>query len=193
MLQAGRSPVRVPDDVNVFNWPNPSRRTMALGSTQPLTEMSTRNIPGGRIGLTTLPPSVNRMSENMGASTSRNPKGLQGLYRDNFTCLPLQLNWYRSTLADIHVNITFRLLDHARVICIGNSYCVLSDDNDCFFFANTILYRIWYSDSGDYEEFYLAVYNPAYFIENQLTSWRKMLVSSTGPKNRPSKRPAWDS
>jgi hypothetical protein len=25
------------------------------------------------------------MSENMGASTSRNPKGLHGLYRDNFT------------------------------------------------------------------------------------------------------------
>jgi hypothetical protein len=30
-----------------FNWPNPSSRTMALGSTQPLTEMSTRKIPGG--------------------------------------------------------------------------------------------------------------------------------------------------
>jgi hypothetical protein len=27
-----------------FNWPNPSSRTMALGSTQPLTEMNTRNI-----------------------------------------------------------------------------------------------------------------------------------------------------
>jgi hypothetical protein len=27
------------------------------------------------------------MSENVGASTSRNPKGLHGLYRDNFTLL----------------------------------------------------------------------------------------------------------
>jgi hypothetical protein len=27
---------------------NPSGRTMALGSTQPLTEMSTRNFPGGK-------------------------------------------------------------------------------------------------------------------------------------------------
>jgi hypothetical protein len=27
------------------------------------------------------------MSENGGASTSRNPKGLHGLYRDNFTLL----------------------------------------------------------------------------------------------------------
>jgi hypothetical protein len=88
-LQAGRSPVRVPDEVNFFNLSNPSSRTMALGSTQPLTEISTRKIPGvksdRRVGLTTLPPSVSRMSENAGASTSRNPKGLHGLYRDNFT------------------------------------------------------------------------------------------------------------
>jgi hypothetical protein len=32
----------------LFNLPNPSSRTMALGSTQPLTEMSTRNLPGGK-------------------------------------------------------------------------------------------------------------------------------------------------
>jgi hypothetical protein len=31
-----------------FNLPNPCSRTMALGSTQPPTEMSTRNIPGGK-------------------------------------------------------------------------------------------------------------------------------------------------
>jgi hypothetical protein len=48
MLQAGRSPVRVPDEVHFFNLPNPSSRIMALGSTQPLTEMSTRNLPGGK-------------------------------------------------------------------------------------------------------------------------------------------------
>jgi hypothetical protein len=38
-----------PDEVIgfFFNWRNPSSRTMALGSTQPLTEMSTRNLPGG--------------------------------------------------------------------------------------------------------------------------------------------------
>jgi hypothetical protein len=32
------------DEVEFFH---PSSRTMALGSTQPLTEMSTRNLPGG--------------------------------------------------------------------------------------------------------------------------------------------------
>jgi hypothetical protein len=48
MLQAGRSAVRVPDEVDFFNLPNPSSRTMALGSTQSLTEMSTRNLLGGK-------------------------------------------------------------------------------------------------------------------------------------------------
>jgi hypothetical protein len=39
----------IPDEVIRFsNWPNPSRRTMALASTQPLTEMNTRNLPGGK-------------------------------------------------------------------------------------------------------------------------------------------------
>jgi hypothetical protein len=46
MLKAGRSPVRVLDEVNFFNLPNPSSSTTALGSTQPLTEMSTRILPG---------------------------------------------------------------------------------------------------------------------------------------------------
>jgi hypothetical protein len=36
-----------PEEVDFFNLSNPSRRTMALGSTQPLTEMNTRNLPGG--------------------------------------------------------------------------------------------------------------------------------------------------
>jgi hypothetical protein len=70
MLQAGRSPVRVLDEVNFFNLPNPSSRTMSLGSTQPLTEMSTRNLPGCKKWPA---PSVSRMSENVGASTSGNP------------------------------------------------------------------------------------------------------------------------
>jgi hypothetical protein len=83
MLQSGRLPVRIPDEVDFSNLPNPSSRTMALESTQSLTEMSTRNLPMGKkrpaVGLTILPPSINRMSENVGASTSRNPKDLPGL------------------------------------------------------------------------------------------------------------------
>jgi hypothetical protein len=39
----------IPDvTVFFFNWPNPSSRTMALGLTQPLTEMNIRNLPGGK-------------------------------------------------------------------------------------------------------------------------------------------------
>jgi hypothetical protein len=38
----------IPDEVIAFfNSRNPSSRTMATRSTQPLTEMSTRNLPGG--------------------------------------------------------------------------------------------------------------------------------------------------
>jgi hypothetical protein len=52
----------IPDGVaGIFYWHNPSGSTMALASTQPLTEMSTGSIywgKGGRcVGLTTLPPS----------------------------------------------------------------------------------------------------------------------------------------
>jgi hypothetical protein len=38
----------IPDGViGMFHWHKPSGRTMALGLTQPLTEMSTRNISWG--------------------------------------------------------------------------------------------------------------------------------------------------
>jgi hypothetical protein len=89
VLQAGMSPVRVLDEVDFCNLPNTSSRTMALVSTQLLTELSARKFPGGkggrRVGLITLLPSVNRMSKNVGPSTSHSPKGLHGLYRDSFT------------------------------------------------------------------------------------------------------------
>jgi hypothetical protein len=48
VLQAGRSLVRIPDEMDFFNLPNPSSHTMVLGSTQPLTEMSIRNFPRGK-------------------------------------------------------------------------------------------------------------------------------------------------
>jgi hypothetical protein len=34
------------DVIEFFNWPNPFSPTTTLESTQPLTEMSTRNLPG---------------------------------------------------------------------------------------------------------------------------------------------------
>jgi hypothetical protein len=50
MLQAGRSRVRISMWWIFFNLPNSSGRTMALGLTQPLTEMNTQNILGGKGG-----------------------------------------------------------------------------------------------------------------------------------------------
>jgi hypothetical protein len=101
MLQAGRSSVRVPDEVNFLNWPNPSSRTTVLRGPE-VDSASNKNEyqesswgvkSGWRVGLTTLTPSVGRMSENVEASTSRNHKGLHGLYRDNFSLLLLLLSF----------------------------------------------------------------------------------------------------
>jgi hypothetical protein len=89
MLQAGRSSVRVPDEVDfliyvilpVARWP--WGRLSLKQKWVPGIFLGVKS--GRRVGLTTLPPSVSRMSENVGASTPRNPKGLHGLYTDNFT------------------------------------------------------------------------------------------------------------
>jgi hypothetical protein len=78
----------IPDEVNEYvSWPNPSSRSMDLGSTQQVTEMNTWNLPGGKGGparkannLTA--PCVSRMWEpwrltTLWASTA--------WYKDSFT------------------------------------------------------------------------------------------------------------
>jgi hypothetical protein len=49
MLEAGRSRVRFPlRSLDLLNLRNASSRAMALGSSRPLTEMSSRNLPAGK-------------------------------------------------------------------------------------------------------------------------------------------------
>jgi hypothetical protein len=63
----------------IFNWPNPSSRTMTLRSTQYLTEKITRNLPGGKWRpvrrVTTSLPSVSRLSIKCGNFDVSNPMG----------------------------------------------------------------------------------------------------------------------
>jgi hypothetical protein len=50
MIQAGRSRVRFPMKLlDFFSLTNSSKSNITLGSTQPPTERSTRNLPGGKM------------------------------------------------------------------------------------------------------------------------------------------------
>jgi hypothetical protein len=57
--------------MDFFNLPNPSSRTMSLGSTEPLTEISIRNLPGGGGGKGRLA----RKDDNEG--NSRHPRTIK--------------------------------------------------------------------------------------------------------------------
>jgi hypothetical protein len=101
-LQAGWSRDRIPDEVEFFNLPNPSSRTMALGSTQPLTEMSTRNIPGGEGRPVRKADNLTAICEpivykNVGASISHNHMGLRGLLKGYLYLITADNRWLTKT------------------------------------------------------------------------------------------------
>jgi hypothetical protein len=90
-----------------FNLPNPSSRTMALGTPQ-YQESSWGVKDGRRVRLTTLPSSVSRLSnENVGASTSYNPMGLHNLLQDGFFFLPSHSINESSSELRVHMSHAF--------------------------------------------------------------------------------------
>jgi hypothetical protein len=123
MLQAGRSPVWVPNEVDFFNLHNPSGRTMTLGSTQSLTEMSIRNLKCGRcIGLTILPPSVWKCGSLNLSQPYRPPR----LCRDNFTftCYFTSYRFsfsYGSAAQFLALATSMKLLVSFRLLHLGQS------------------------------------------------------------------------
>jgi hypothetical protein len=86
----------IPDEaIGVFNWPNPSSHTMAMGLTQPLTGISTRNLLGGVkafrcIRLTAPVPSVSWLSRKCGSldisQLYRPPWPVTGIALPYYTC-----------------------------------------------------------------------------------------------------------
>ena len=114
----------IPDSViGILHWRNPSGCTMALGLTQPLTEMSTRNISwGGKgswcIGLTTLTPSCADCLEIW------NPHGLPRpvmglLYLSPYLCFQQKVD-IKQLLYNKHLR--FHNFQCSRVPCLMRPY-----------------------------------------------------------------------
>jgi hypothetical protein len=93
---------------SIFHWHNPSGRTMALGSTQPLTEMSTTNISwgvkaAGTYGWQPYHLYVPTVWKSGSLNVLEPSRPVRGTYRDcfTFTCSN------RPTPSHIHVKIFY--------------------------------------------------------------------------------------
>jgi hypothetical protein len=115
----------IPDEIiGFFSWRNPSCRTMALGSTQPLTEMSTRNLPGSKErparkadNLTAIfEPNVYKMWEPRRVTTLW---AFTTCYRDSFTFISQMYNLEKPVNIKLRtfVEISGRLQIYYTYLC----------------------------------------------------------------------------
>jgi hypothetical protein len=130
--------VSCPNDVDFFNWPHPSSCNIALRSTQPLTKMSTTNLPGEvkggrRVRLTTVPSSVNLFSrENLGASTSHNPMGLHGLLQWSLYLFQVILHYFMMRMVSVGMGLnwfrfhSFLILQVTSLLPTSRCHCLRS-------------------------------------------------------------------
>jgi hypothetical protein len=103
--------------IGIFHWHNPSSRTLVLGLTHSVTEMSTVPgiFPGGRgdqcIGLTTLPPSYAECLEIWEPQTPETLRAYAGLKLDCFTFIAVcEYQSWGSWCIVLHHPVTFCLL-----------------------------------------------------------------------------------
>jgi hypothetical protein len=104
----------IPDEtIGCFNWPNPSSRTMPLGLTQPLTEMSTRNLTGVKgswyVSLTISRSFVSQLSTKCGSLDVSKPywppRSVTGI--DLFFYILTQYNLVGGTNALVNMLLPF--------------------------------------------------------------------------------------
>ena len=131
----------IPDGViGIFHWHDPSGRAVSLELTQPLTEMSTRNISWGSkgarcVGLTTF---MRKLSRNLAAWTSWNP---QRLSRPVMGLIYLSLSfisqyWLKVSRTGPAFRHAFLYLRPYSVLILSFSPSPYSSLGLCYFFPN---------------------------------------------------------